>query len=358
MSIPPGFFRLLTAVAALLLVSGLGGCARTDPVFNSRFLAFGTLMDLSMIGISRDKAQAISRTIEQDFAYMHQAWHAWDPGPLTRTNTLLAEGEWFAAPPSVLPLLQQSLELAAVSDNLFNPAIGRLVRLWGFHADSADCHKPPPADAIADLVAQNPRMADIQIDGFRLRSTNPAVLLDFGAIGKGYGIDRAIERLRELGVRDAIVNAGGDLRAIGSRDGHPWRVAVRSPTGGGVFAFIEVKGDASVFTSGNYERYFDWRGQKYHHIIDPRTGYPARGTASVTVIHSDATTADAGATALFVAGPQHWHGIARRMGIGYVLLVDEEGTVYMNPEMRDRVQLLESNRKIVISDPLPGNGGT
>ena len=357
MSTPPGSLRFTALLAGLLLLTGLGGCDRTDPVFNDRFLAFGTLMDLSMIGISRDKARAVSEIVEQDFDYMHKAWHAWDPGPLVRTNELLAEGKWFAAPPSVLPLLKRSQALSAASGDLFNPAVGRLVGLWGFHGDSPKCHKPPPADRIAELVAEHPRMSDIEVDGFRLRSKNPAVQLDFGAVGKGYGIDMAIDRLRELGVQNAIVNAGGDLRAIGSRDGHPWRIAIRSPTGGGVFAFVEVQGDESVFTSGNYERFFTWKGERYHHIIDPRTGYPARGSSSVTVIHSDATTADAAATALFVAGPEHWHEVAARMGIRYVLLVGEDGTVYMNPAMRDRVQLLEVDRKIEISEPLPGEPG-
>jgi thiamine biosynthesis lipoprotein len=342
----------LPALLAAVLALAFLGCDRADPVFNSRFLAFGTLMDLSIIGVNRDRAEAVAAKLEEDFVYMHQAWHAWEPGPLVRVNTLFTTGEWFAAPPSVMPLLLRSRELAEASDALFNPAIGRLVGLWGFHADDAECHRPPDAEAIAALIAQDPRMSDIEVDDFRLRSVNPGVQLDFGAVGKGYGIDMAIERLRELGIHNAIVNAGGDLRAIGSRDGHPWRIAVRSPTGGGVFAFIEVIGDESVFTSGNYERNFRWENELYHHIIDPRTGYPARGTASVTVIHSDATTADAAATALFVAGPERWHEIAQRMGIKYVLLVDEEGVVHMNPAMQQRVQLLDKNHRIVVSRPL------
>jgi thiamine biosynthesis lipoprotein len=178
------------------------------------------------------------------------------------------------------------------------------------------------------------------------------VQLDFGAVGKGYGVDLAIDRLKSMGISNAIVNAGGDLRAIGSRAGNPWRIAIRDPDGGGIFALLSVTGDESVFTSGNYERNFTWEGKLYSHIIDPRTGYPAQGTASVTVIHSNATTADAAATALFVAGPKNWHRIAKQMGIKYVLLIDEQGVAYMNPAMRDRIKLQKTPKKIVISDPL------
>lgn len=192
-------------------------------------------------------------------------------------------------------------------------------------------------------------MSDLHLDGIRMRSSNPTVKLDFGAFGKGYGIDLAVEHLKEMGIQNTILNAGGDLRAIGSRNGEPWRIAIRDPSGEGVLGVIETHGSESIFTSGDYERNFTWEGKRYHHIIDPRTGYPAVGTRSVTVIHDDATTADAAATALFIAGPSRWQEIARRMGVGYVLLVDTEGTLHMNPAMQARVALTDSSHTIKLS---------
>jgi thiamine biosynthesis lipoprotein len=331
-------------------------CRNENPVYNTRFLAFGTLMDLSIVGVEQREAERDAQLLEQDFSFMHRAWHAWDPGPMGRVNQLLAEGEQFAAPPSILPLLRKSRELAALSDNLFNPAIGHLIDLWGFHTDSPECRPPPDSRDIAALVEANPKLSDIKTEGLMLRSANPAVKLDFGAIGKGYGIDLAIDHLRELGIRSAIINAGGDLRAIGDRSGRPWRIAVRSPTGG-VFAILQVSGDESVFTSGDYERNFIYEGRTYHHIIDPRTGWPADRTRSVTVLHSDATTADAAATALFVAGPDLWHETAKRMGIRYVLLLDTEGTAHMNPAMAERVELLDKDIPVAVSPPLISPAG-
>jgi len=343
--------RTLLPLLALLLL--IGGCNRTEPVFNSRFLAFGTVNDVSIVGVTHQQAEAAVAALEEDFAAMHKAWHAWDPGPLGRTNRLLAEGIRFAAPPSVLGLIKRSKELAARSDDLFNPAIGHLIGLWGFHRDQLECDGLPDEAEIERLVKANPTMADIEIDGIFVHSRNPAVKLDLGAIGKGYGIDLAIEHLRELGIENAIVNSGGDLRAIGSRGGHPWRIAIRSPSGSGTLGFVNIAGDESVFTSGDYERYCLWRGRRYHHIIDPRTGHPAQGTRSVTVIHDNATEADAAATALFVAGPQAWHRIARQMGIRYVLLVDSENVIHMNPAMARRVQLLEPRKQTIrLSPPL------
>ena len=99
-------------------------------------------------------------------------------------------------------------------------------------------------------------------------------------------------------------------------------------------------------------RSFSWQGEVYHENIDPRTGYPAVGTASVTVLHDNASTADAAATALFIAGPKDWHRVSRQMGIRYVMLTDKERRVHMNPDMQARVKLQHSNHKVIISEPL------
>jgi thiamine biosynthesis lipoprotein len=196
-------------------------------------------------------------------------------------------------------------------------------------------------------------MDDLTFDDGVLRSTNPAVQLDFGAFAKGVAVDHAIDILRAHGINNAIVNGGGDLRAIGSKGGAPWRVGIRHPQGEGVLAALEVRGDESVFTSGNYERYREHEGVRYAHILDPRSGLPVDGITSVTVIHENGGIADAAATALVVAGVENWHRIARQMGIHYVMLVDEAGTVYMNPAMQQRIEFsAEAPATIVISAPL------
>jgi thiamine biosynthesis lipoprotein len=330
----------------------LTSCTPAEPVVSARFLAFGTLIDISIAGVPQDRAESAIAAIEQDFAQMHRDWHAWDPGPLGQTNRLISNGESFVVPSVVVPLIRLGQQLSLASNRLFNPAIGHLIDAWGFHRDDPAGQRPPPQESIDRLLEQNPQMDDIHLDGDQLHCSNPAVKLDFGAFGKGYGIDLAIKHLRELGIENAILNAGGDLRAIGVRGDRPWRIAIRSADGEGVIGSVEIDGDESVFTSGDYERHFTWEGKQYHHIIDPRSGYPATGTASITVIHPDAVTADAAATALFIAGPKQWHQVAQMMKIGYVLLIDSEGTLHMNPAMQQRLQLVGSSHRIKISPPL------
>jgi len=350
---------VVSALVMALLTLQLGGCREETPGVTSRFSAFESQVDLSLVRVNPDQAEQAAAAIKREFGLMDQAWHAWEPGPMGRVNLLLPKGEPFVAPPSVLPLVRLSQTYSEQSGGLFNPAIGNLLDLWGFHADIPDCRPPPSERSIARLVEANPQMSDIRIEGLELQSTNPAVRLDFGDLTKGYAIDLAIELLRERGVRDAMVQIGNDVRAIGERSGQPWRVPVRRPSGSAVLAILMVRGDESVASVSAADRNFIYGGVTYHNILDPRTGWPARDTLAVTVAHGDAATATAAATALFVAGPEQWHRVAQAMGIRYVLLVDSRGTIHMNPEMRDRIEMVDGKTNLVISPPLVSpTGGT
>ncbi len=323
---------------APLLMLALAGCGEPPRLHEERILVFGTWVDLALWGVDETTTARASRVIQGDLGDLHTRWHAWEPGELTRINSAIAAGEAVEVVPSMLPVLVRARELSLRSGNLFNPAIGRLVGLWGFHANAPAEREPPPAAAIAALVDTAPTMADLEFDGARMTSTNTSVQLDLGAFAKGYGVDIAIGRLRDLGITDAMVNAGGDLRAIGRRGDRAWRVGVRDPDGG-LLGAIEVSDGESVFTSGTYERQFEHAGIRYHHIIDPRTGYPARGLSSVTVIGHDGAEADAAATALLVAGAD-WPRTARALGIEAVLAVDEQGGLQATPAMVRRLQFL------------------
>jgi thiamine biosynthesis lipoprotein len=181
-----------------------------------------------------------------------------------------------------------------------------------------------------------------------MSSSNRAVQLDFGGIAKGYALDIACSTLRNMGVDNAIVNAGGDLRAFGSHGPRPWRIAVRAPKGG-IIASIETGADEAVFTSGNYERFRQDKDKRYPHILDPRTGWPVSDVASVTVITAEGWLADASATALIVAGLSDWREVARSLDLELVMLVDENGKAWLTDKMAERVKFEDGvDREIVI----------
>ncbi len=329
-------------------------CACSQPtdrqsVYEEQLYVFGTLIDISIQGETEEKARQAVAAISQQFNTMHQQWHAWQPSRLTDINQALADGESITLIKSEKKFIQQVSELSISSNHLFNPAIGHLIGLWGFLSDERS-KQPPAKSSIKELITAHPTMADLNFSNLELSSKNPHVKLDFGGIAKGYAVDLAINKLKSLGIHNAIVNTGGDLRAIGSKGQQPWRIGIRHPRQTAPLAFIETQGDEAIFTSGDYERYFTYKQQRYHHVIDPLTGYPATGATSVTVICNNGLLADTAATALLIAGPEKWQTIALAMGVDQVMLVDNQGTVYMTSKMAKRVHFMEKPvRQIVKS---------
>jgi thiamine biosynthesis lipoprotein len=331
--------RIRAALLSLLLALPLA-CSRPPPeVYKTQLMTLGTIVDISLWDVDEDQAQLAVKAVEDVLNGIHVRWHAWEPGMLTDLNARLAAGETVTMNAEDAAVLRQAQDLARNGGNLFNPAIGRLIGLWGFHSDDPPLGPPPEPAEIRRLVEAHPTMDDLVLEGNDVRSQNPLVQLDLGGSAKGYAVDKAIEALRTLGIHNAIVNAGGGLRAVGMRGDRPWRVGIRHPSQPGIIASLQIRGDESVHTAGNYERYFDYQGRRYHHILDPRSGYPAEGILSVTVVHSDGTVADAADDALFVAGVAGWKEIAHRMGITQVMVIDADMNVHMTPQMAERLRM-------------------
>lgn len=321
----------------LTLLLTLTACARAPDTDRLTFQAFGTLVDITVYPAGTHDLARIESALTAELESMHASWHAWAPGSLGRTNQLLASGGEFSAPPSVLPLIERGQELERLTDGLFNPALGRLIAAWGFHRDEPG--GPPPSDAeLQALLADPPRMADIERLGVRLRGRHPDLQLDFGGLAKGLAVERALDLLTTLGVEHAIVNAGGDLMTIGQPGTRAWRIGIRDPRGAGVLASIELGPDEALFSSGDYERSYAWEGERIHHVIDPRSGRPSRGIAATTVLHHDPALADAAATTLMIAGPEQWPLYAQRLGVEVALVVLADGVVELTPAMESRVR--------------------
>lgn len=341
----------------LVLILSVSACQQEQKIESHKtsIFSFGTVIDVEVTDVSQEIAEQIFTAIESDIQSMHIFWHPWQPGPLARTNTLCETTSTFSAATSVLLLVKEARRLAIQSDHLFNPAIGRLVKLWGFQQDEFDMNTPPDDADIQKLVKANPKMSDIKIKGVRFTCSNPAIRIDLGAVAKGYALEQIFANILEnYPVKNMVINAGGDLKAVGKHSRRPWRVGIRDPLAtdsNTAIASINAHSGDSIFTSGNYERYYLANNKRIHHIIDPRTGYPAEGSLSVTVIHPDATTADAAATALFVAGPKDWVKVAHKMGIKYVMLIDDKNNVHLTQAMFDRVEFIKEPKSLMVVRP-------
>jgi FAD:protein FMN transferase len=332
--------RAARAGALLLLTLLLAACGRGDQETRHRFMAMGTLVDVTTWGVPRAEAEAAAREVEALFHELHHEWDPWGDGALGRLNQALAAGETAAPDEDLAALLAEAAALTSATSGRFDPAIGSLVRLWGFSSEEARPEAPPPAAEIAARLADTAPLPELLRPDGRVGGP-PGARIDLGGFLKGVAVDRGIERLRAHGIEHAIVNAGGDLRAIGRRGDRPWRIGIRAAREQSVLAALEVEGDEAVFTSGDYERFFEYQGQRYHHVLDPRSGYPTSGLVSVTVVHGDAGRADAAATALMVAGPEEWPAMAAALGIDAVMVVHEDGRIELTGAMRPRVRFTD-----------------
>jgi len=316
------------------------GCSRPAPAVEERMYVFGTMVDLAVAGADRDQAERAIRSVTARFLQMHHDWHAWKPGALVELNRAIARGKRVKTDPSVIDLIRGGTAVWRASEGLFNPAIGALVGLWGFHADEMPTGDLPAPERVDSFLRRPPGMDDITIDGLEVSSANPLVQLDFGGYAKGVALDWALDALGQAGCENAIVNLGGNLAAMGRRGARPWHIGVRHPQGDGVIAAVETRGREAVVTSGSYERYRESGGVRYPHIIDPRTGYPSQHVASATVIDGNAGLADAAATALVIAGMKQWPAIARGMGVHQAMVIDYEGNVQLSEAMMERARFV------------------
>lgn len=331
-----GFAR---ALLMLLTVCLLAGCSRGE-VFRHEAFVFGTRVDVAVFGDSQAAADAAAGAVLREFDRLHRAYHAWEPSELTALNAAIARGETATVSDELAAMLRDAQQIAATGDQLFNPALGGLIALWGFHTDTFVPQRPDPAQLQALLDAA-PSMADLVIDGNRVSSRNRAVQLDLGGYAKGYALDRAAAILREQGVANALINIGGNVMALGKKGDQPWRIGIQHPRAPAPLATLPLYDGEAVGTSGDYQRYFELDGERYAHLLDPRTGQPARGTQSLTVLITAragaGTLSDAPSKPAYLAGDQ-WREHTRRFGIEHVLRVAADGRVEVTRALRARLQ--------------------
>lgn len=210
--------------------------------------------------------------------------------------------------------------IAKLSDGCFDVSLDNLTKAWGFYTDAPHLPTKSVIDSALNLSGWN----NIELKENRTIIRRKQVGLNFGAVAKGYAVDKAIEVLKRSGITEALVNAGGEISVIGSN----WKVGIQHPRDErGIIAALKLNNN-TVATSGDYEQYFEQNGFRYHHIIDPKTGYPARGLQSVTVINQRNTFADALATAFFVMGKEKGMKLIESLDNTEAMIIDDEGKVF------------------------------
>lgn len=232
--------------------------------------------------------------------------------------------------PEIVWLVQKGLEVSKLSAGAFDMTLLPLSKLWGF--DTKSPHLPSDRE-IKEALGKTGYKYLVVKDG-KVNKTRPYITLDFGGIAKGYAVGEALKVLRNEGITSGLIDAGGDIYALGKRkDGKPWKVAIKAPREegfkDGLLGYLELS-DISIATSGDYERFFIKDGKRYHHIFDSKTGYPANGgLMSASIIYSDCTMTDVWTKVLFVLGPEKGLKIVEAVpGIGAIMVTTEGKILY------------------------------
>lgn len=294
----------------------------------------GTLIDVS---VPAGQGDAIDDVLAV-FTDVDQKMNEWKDGsPLAELNRAAGKGA-VAVPSDLRALLARSKELAALTGGAFEPTWASLWGLWDFKAREP---RLPDEAALQRAVALiDWRALQIDEQNGTARLAREGMKVGLGGIAKGWALDRSAERLRARGIRSFLLSAGGQVYAGGTNGGAPWKVGVRDPRGApdDWFAILEVV-DASVSTSGDYERFFVKGGVRYHHILDPKTGRPSRGLRAATVVARDATLADALSTALMVMGPEKGMALIERLPGVEALVIDDQGRVTTSSGLAGRLHV-------------------
>lgn len=328
-------------VAALMLAGCGAQTSAEEPSQSREVYAMDTVMTLEAYGQNADAA------LDEAVAEIERLDALWSIASSDDEIARLNAEKKITASADTLALLTRAKEISAATDGLFSTTIAPLMEAWGF--TNGDYHVPDEAELSALLA----HVDDEEIAISDSTVTIPAdAKVDLGGIAKGFTSARVMEIFRENGVENGILSLGGNVQALGTKpDGSLWRVGLQDPADErALFATLELA-DKAVITSGAYERNFEQNGIVYHHIIDPRTGYPAEsGLSSVTIVSDDGTLADGLSTALFIMGKEaaveFWR--SHRDDFDMVLLADD-GTVTVSAGIADALTLSDDSAAEVVS---------
>jgi thiamine biosynthesis lipoprotein len=323
----------MARILAMLLCLVLSSCAQEDKTYRKSTVIMDTVVTITVVADSSDKAE---RAIEAAFDEIHRLevlLSFWTDDSEIAAIYHSAGDKPVQVSPETLDIIRRAIDISEMTGGAFDPTVGPLMRLWDFMEN-----KMPTPDEIKErlglvdygqmVVSEENSTAFLKVKGMSF---------DTGGIAKGYAVDKAVETLKKEGIESGLVAIAGDIRGFGPRT---WNIGIRNPRAEGeeddVMATVKLQ-DRAVSTSGDYERFFIKDGVRYHHILDPETGMPARGTWSVTVITNEAVLTDGLSTGIFVMGPEKGFKLLDEQGMEGII-VAQGGEILMTKGIEGKVE--------------------
>ncbi len=323
-----------TLSVLILLSLIISGCHRGLKEFEQKRVLLGTTVSIKVLAEDEETAGEAMKAAFSEIEKVNLLMNRYDEkSGLAKLNNL-----GHTRNTELIKVIGECKRWGALTDGSFDVTITPVLKLWDFRNQKI----PGEKELKSALEFVDYRRMSVTDSSVRIPE---GVEIDLGGAAKGYAVDLAVERLKTLGIQHALVEAGGDIRAMGGKKEEPWRIGVRHPRKDVIVRLIDVW-DGSVTTSGDYERCFIKDGVRYHHILDPRTGYPAKGCVSVTILAERAMDADILSTAVMVLGPDAGANLIESLENAGALIINEspEGLVV------DEVGRLGDERGKVLQD--------
>ncbi|NLK97287.1 MAG: FAD:protein FMN transferase [Epulopiscium sp.] len=332
------FLMLLITIIAIL--SGCASNKGKNTVIKEEIYALGTVIQIQIYDADEEKAK---KAIEESEKRVQEIENKMTVNKEKSEVILINENSGINSvqvSPDTFYVIQKAKKYSDLSGGAFDLTVEPIVKLWGIGTENARVPKQEEIDALLGLVDYNDVVLDESTNQVKLNREGQAI--DLGAIAKGYAGDEVKKILKEHGIKTAFVNLGGNVVTLGSKlDGSPWRIGVQNPLDerGKHIAVIEVV-DETLVTSGNYERYFIEDGKRYHHIIDPKTGYPAEaGIISSTIVTNSSIDADALSTSVYVLGLEKGMELIESLENVEAVIVTEDKKIYVTSGLKERFKL-------------------
>jgi thiamine biosynthesis lipoprotein len=336
----------LNTRAAAVLAFTLSACTRTTPGPSAHLLerthqTMGTELRVTVWSADDTRAETAAAAVFREFDRLDAMMSVWKDGSdIVRLNAAAGEHA-VAVSPETREVLHIAYQISEQTGGTFDVTFGALSGLWKFDYQDKDNSIPDRKDIASRLPLVNYRDVVVDDAAGTAMLRRKGMRVNLGGIGKGYAVDRAVDILRRSGLRDFMIQAGGDMYVAGARGDRPWRLGIRDPRGPAdrIFASLDLS-DGTFSTSGDYERFFIRDGVRYHHIIDLRVGEPARLCRSVTLVTDRAVVADALAKGVFILGPDAGMALIERTPGVQGVIVSAKNEVSISSGLRKRLILL------------------
>jgi thiamine biosynthesis lipoprotein len=338
--------RLSIVPPLLLGLHVLAACSAEPPAALSladrSFAAMGSSLRVAIWTTDEAAAIAAAERVKQEFDRIEALLSVWKPGSDVVRMNQAAGMRPVRVDQDTIAVLESARDASVRTLGKFDITFGALADVWKFDHDQ-DNRVPSTTEIAGRLPLVDYRRVIVDRSAGTAYIEQKGMRVHLGGIGKGYAVDRAVEMLRASGFSDFMVQFGGDLYVSGQPGDGPWRLGINDPRGvpNDSFATLEVR-DATFSTSGDYERFFIANGVRYHHLLDPDTGQPARGNRSVTIVAASAMRADALSTGVFIMGAHQGMALIERLPDVEAVIVSADNEVLISSGLRGRLQLLHA----------------